>query len=130
MTKILQRLQTILIHSVFNTICAVFRTQRTLHFVTTFPLFRFTAYRHVLLIYFVICSLYSETTGAGNVRRKLTKKTANVPVRSAAVVHVANSNILPKKREINDSISRIIADKNEKFCSTETFRAVFGEGFA
>lgn len=54
--------------------------QRTLHFVLTFPLFRFSAYRHVLFIYFGIRSHYVETTVAGNVHHELTKKTEDVPL--------------------------------------------------
>lgn len=89
--------------SVFNAICAVFRTQRTLHFVITFPLFRFSAYCHVLFIYFVIQSLDAETaglqTGSRNLQRKLRMSLLD-QLLWCLDPNVANSNILPKKRKI------------------------------
>lgn len=52
----------------------------TLYFAITFPLFRFSAYHHVLFISFVTRRLYVKTTGAGNAHHELTKKRENVPL--------------------------------------------------
>lgn len=40
--------------------------QEMLHFVITLPLFRPSASRHALFIYFVIRSLHAETTGVSD----------------------------------------------------------------